>query len=137
MIAPRKHSAVSTLLIISAFLIGACSKSNLSTETTVDGTTSTAPSAAAAKQEQKTLIRFLNASEGLKDLYFRDMPAFTKVEYGRVTSYIALPSPRPDAHYELKLYNSSSDVGTPLSRSSEVGNNGWRYTILALNYKGK
>ena len=137
MIAPRKHSAVLTLLIISAFLTGACSNPNFSTETTVDGATSIAPSAAAAKQEQKTIIRFLNASEGLKDLYFRDKPAFTKVQYGRVTSYTALPSPRPDAHHELKLYNSSSEVGTPLSSNAEVGNYGGRYTILALNYKGK
>jgi Domain of unknown function (DUF4397) len=137
MIATRTPLAARILPILAAMLAAACSKSTLPTETTVDGATSTAPSAAAAKQGKKTLIRFINATQGPKDLYFQDMPAFTKVEYESVTPYMALPSPRPDAHHELKLYNSSSDVGTPLISNSEPETSGQRYTVLALSQGGK
>jgi len=38
---------------------------------------------------------------------------------------------------ELKLYNSSSQTGTPLTSSSEVENSGRRYTVLAVDRDGK
>jgi len=141
MTATRTCSAASIarilFVILTAMLAAACSKSNLPTETTVNGATSTAPSTAAAKQEQKTLFRFINATQSPKDLYFQDLPAFTRIESGSVTPYAALASPRPEAHHELKLYNSSSDVGTPLGTNSEPETSGQRYTVLALNQRGK
>ena len=136
MIAIRKFPA-SSVLILSALLAVACSRSSLPSETTVDGATSTAPSTGAAKQEQKTLLRFINATDGPKDLYFQDAVAFRRVESAAVTSYLALPSPRPDAHHELKLYDSASAVGTPLITNSEPETSGHRYTVLALRERGK
>jgi hypothetical protein len=56
---------------MATMLAAACSKSSLPSETTVDGATTTAPSPSAAKQETKTLIRFINV---------RRRPAFTDVQ---------------------------------------------------------
>ncbi|MDP9114162.1 MAG: DUF4397 domain-containing protein [Acidobacteriota bacterium] len=136
MIAIRKLPA-SGVLLLSALLAVSCSKPSLSSETTVDGATSTAPSPAVAKQEQKTLLRFINATGAPKDLYFQDAPAFRHVEANDITFYEALPSPRGDAHHELKLYNSTSPVGAPLIADSEPENKGQRYTVLALEKNGK
>ena len=127
----------SSVLILSALLAVACSRPSFPSETTVDGATSTAPSPAAAKQEQKTLLRFINATGGPKDLYFQDVLAFRRVDSGDVTSYVALPSPRADAHHELKLYDSANPVGTPLVTDSERETDGHRYTVLALEKSGK
>jgi hypothetical protein len=136
MIAIRKLPAGS-VLILSALLAASCSRPSFPSETTVDGTTSTAPSPAAAKQEQKTLLRFINATGGPKDLYFQDVLAFRRVDSEDVTSYLALPSPRADAHHELKLYDSANPVGTPLVTDSEPETDGHRYTVLALQQGGK
>ena len=136
MIAIRKLPA-SSVLILSALLAVACSRPSFPSETTVDGATSTAPSPAAAKQEQKTLLRFINATGGPKDLYFQDVLAFRRVDSEDVTSYLALPSPRADAHHELKLYDSANPVGTPLVTDSEPETEGHRYTVLALEKSGK
>jgi hypothetical protein len=54
-----------------------------------------------------------------------------------VTPYAELPSGRPDAHHEIKLYNASNEVGVPLARNSQVENAGRRYTVLAVNEEGK
>lgn len=136
MIEIRKLSA-SSLLLFCALLAVSCSRPSYPTETKVQGASSTALSPAEAKQEQKTLLRFINATGGTKDLYFQDVLAFRRVEPNDVTSYEALPTPRPDAHHELKLYDSTSPVGTPLVTDSEPENSGHRYTILALEKNGK
>jgi hypothetical protein len=136
MIAIRKLPAGS-VLILSALLAVSCSRPSFRSETTVDGATSTAPSPAAAKQEQKTLLRFINATGGPKDLYFQEVLAFRRVDSQELTSYLALPSPRADAHHELKLYDSANPVGTPLVNDSEPETNGHRYTVLALEKAGK
>jgi hypothetical protein len=136
MIALRNFPAGS-VLILSALLAASCSRPSFSSETTVDGATSTAPSPAAAKQEQKTLLRFINATGGPKDLYFQDVLAFRRVDAQDVTSYLVLPSPRADARHELKLYDSANPVGTPLVNDSESETSGHRYTVLALEQGGK
>ncbi len=122
---------------MSALLAASCSRPSFPSETTVDGATSTAPSPAAAKQEQKTLLRFINATGGPKDLYFQDVLAFRSAEADAITSYLALPSPRGDAHHELKLYASANPVGTPLITDSEPETSGHRYTVLALETRRK
>jgi len=137
MIAIRKFPAGSALMVLGALLAAACSKPSLPTETTVEGATSTAPSTAAAKQEHKTLLRFINATAGSKDLYFQDELAFRKVESAAVTPYLALLSPRADAHHELKLYDSTNPGGKPLISDSEPETTGHRYTVLALEKSGK
>jgi hypothetical protein len=136
MIAIRKLPAGS-VLILGALLAASCSRPSFPSETTVDGATSTAPSPTAAKQEQKTLLRFINATSGPKDLYFQDVLAFRRVDSEDVTSYLALPSPRADAHHELKLYASANPVGMPLVTDSEPETSGHRYTVLALEKSGK
>jgi hypothetical protein len=136
MIAIRKLPA-SGVLILSALLAVSCSRPSFPSETTVDGATSTAPSPAAAKQEQRTLLRFINATRGPKDLYFQDVLAFRRAGPEDVTSYLALPSPRADAHHELKLYNSANPAGTPLVTDSQPETSGHRYTVLALEKAGK
>ena len=136
MIAIRKLPAGSALLL-TVLLAASCSRPSFPSETTVDGATSTAPSPAAAKQEQKTLLRFINATDVPKDLYFQDVLAFRRVGAADVTSYRALPSPRADAHHELKLYNSVSPLGKPLVTDSEPETSGHRYTVLALQKGGK
>ena len=136
MIAIRKLPA-SSVLLLSALLAVSCSRPSLPSETTVEGSTSIAPSTAAAKQEHKTLLRFINATGGPKDLYFQDEPAFRRVESAAVTSYLALSSPRADAHHELKLYDSANPAGTPLITDSEPETTGHRYTVLALEERGK
>ena len=130
-------SLASSVLIVAALLATACSKPSLPTETTVEGATSTAPSTAAAKQEHKTLLRFINATGSPKDLYFQDEAAFRKVESAAVTPYVALLSPRGDAHHQLKLYDSTNPTGKPLISDSEPETTGHRYTVLALEKGGK
>lgn len=122
---------------MSALLAVSCSRPSFPSETIVDGAASTAPSPAAAKQEQKTLLRFINATGGPKDLYFQDVPAFRSAEADAITSYLALPTPRGDAHHELKLYASAKPAGKPLVTDSEPENSGHRYTVLALERGGK
>lgn len=136
MIATSKISA-SSVLLLSALLAASCSKPSFPSETTVEGATSTAPSTADAKQEHKTLLRFINATGGTKDLYFQDELAFRRVESAAVSAYLALPSPRADAHHELKLYDSAKPYGTPLIADSEPETTGHRYTVLALEKDGK
>jgi hypothetical protein len=136
MMAIRKFPA-SSLLILSTLLAVSCSRPSLPSETTVDGATSTAPSPATAKQEHKTLLRFINATGSPKDLYFQDVMAFRNVASAEITSYQALPSPRADAHHELKLYDSANPGGKPLVVDSEPENVGHRYTVLALRDHGK
>jgi len=136
MIAIRRLPA-SGVLILSSLLAVACSRSSLPSETTVDGATSTAPSTTTAKQEHKTLLRFINATAGSKDLYFQDQVAFRNVESAAVTPYLALPSPRAEAHHELKLYDSANPAGKPLITDSEPETTGHRYTVLALQKGGK
>ena len=136
MIAIPKFPA-SSVLIFAALLAAACSKPSLPTETTVEGATSTAPSTTTAKQEHKTLLRFINATDGSKDLYFQDELAFRNVESAAVTPYLALPSPRGDAHHQLKLYDSANPAGKPLITDSEPETTGHRYTVLALEKGGK
>ncbi len=136
MIAIRKFPA-SSVLILGALLAVSCSRSSLPSETTVEGAISTAPSTAAAKQEHKTLLRFINATGGPKDLYFQGELAFRNVESAAVTPYLSLSSPRADAHHELKLYDSSEPAGTPLITDSEPETTGHRYTVLALHDRGK
>jgi len=136
MIAIRKLLA-GGVLILSALLAVSCSRPSFPSETTVDGATSTAPSPAAAKQEQRTLLRFINATRSPKDLYFQDVLAFRRADSEDVTSYLALPNPRADAHHELKLYNSANPVGTPLVTDSQPETSGHRYTVLALEKAGK
>jgi len=63
--------------------------------------------------------------------------AFRRADSDEVTSYLALPSPRADAHHELKLYNSANPVGTPLVTDSQPETSGHRYTVLALEKAGK
>jgi hypothetical protein len=136
MIATPKFPASSALILI-ALLAAGCSRPSFRSETTVEGATSTAPSTAAAKQEHKTLLRFINATGGSKDLYFQDQLAFRSVLPAAATSYLALPSPRGDAHHELKLYDSANPIGTPLITDSEPETTGHRYTVLALEKGGK
>ena len=128
--------------VTATLLITAWSNSPQPTQTTVDGQTSTSPSAAKARRELTTLVRFINATQTPKDLYYRvtadrDTAAFTNVPFGTVTPYTELPSGRPDAHHEIKLYNASNEVGVPLARNSQVENAGRRYTVLAVNEDGK
>ena len=137
MIALRKFPAGSVLMVLGALLAAACSRSSFPSETIVEGDTSSAPSTADAKQEHKTLLRFINGTGEPKDLYFRDLLAFRRVESAEVTAYVALPSPRADARHELKLYDSANPVGTPLISDSEPETNGHRYTVLALKQRGK
>jgi hypothetical protein len=139
MIAIRHQGTATTLLITAMLLIGACSRSPQPTETTVDNKTSTAPSAAAAKQEKETLVRFINATSSSKDVYYRDMAAFTKVPSQTVTPYIGLPGGRQDSRHDLKLYNSANEVGTPLTVNAEgvPQSVGRHYTVLAVNRDSK
>jgi hypothetical protein len=127
----------SSMLLLSALLAVSCSRSSFPSETTVEGATSTAVSPADAKQEHKTLLRFINATGGSKDLYFQGELAFHNVDSAAVTSYLALPSPRAEAHHELKLYDSANPIGKPLITDSEPETTGHRYTVLALEKGGK
>lgn len=128
--------------VTATLLITACSKSPQPAQTTVDGQTSTSPSAAQARKKLNTLVRFINATQTPKDLYYRvaadrDVAVFTRVPFETVTPYTELPSGRPDAHHEIKLYSASNGVGVPLARNSQVENAGRRYTVLAVDEDGK
>ena len=127
------------ILIIAMLSLGACSRSTQPVETTVGNKTSTAPSAAAAKEEKETLVRFINATQGTKDVYYRDMAAFTKVPSQTVTPYVGLPGGRQDSKHDLKLYNSANEVGTPLTVNAEgvPQNVGRHYSVLAVDQDGK
>jgi hypothetical protein len=59
------------LCVTGALWIAACSKSPQPAQTTVEGQTSTSPSAAQARKELNTLVRFINATQTSKDLYYR------------------------------------------------------------------
>lgn len=110
--------------------LSACNKTTTDpSQTTSGGSTSTAPSGAVAKIEDKALIRFINATPSTKDLYFGDVSAFSNVAAHSASSYMELPADRR----EFKLYPAGNETGTPLATNSEGPTAGKHYTVVAVN----
>ena len=90
----------------------------------------TAPAAAAAKQADQAMVRFVNATTTSKDLAFGDTTPFTGIDARDVTAYKTLPAERHD----LKLF-AKDDKATPLDTNSEGLTSGKHYTVLAVMEK--
>jgi hypothetical protein len=116
---------------IAVFLgLTACTKTTKEpSQSTTGGDTSTAPSGALSKVEDKALVRFVNATPLPKDLYFGDLSAFSNVAARAASPYIQLPADRR----EFKLYVAGNDAGTPLATNSESPTAGKHYTVVAMN----
>lgn len=89
--------------------------------------TSQAPSGEAAKQIDRALVRFANATPASATLYFGDNSEFGDVAHGTVTPYKQLPAERHD----FKLRTSEA-AGEPLATNSEGLSAGKHYTVLAV-----
>jgi hypothetical protein len=119
-----------TLLAIAILGLAACSKPTTEpSKTAGDGTPSTAPSGAAAKREDKALVRFINASTSPKDLYFGNVVAFSNIAPRAASPYLELAADRR----EFKLFEAGSSAGTPMATNSEGPTAGKHYTIVAMN----
>ena len=93
----------------------------------------TAPAAATAKQADKALVRFVNATASAKDLAFGDATPFADVGARDITAYKELPAERHD----FKLF-AKDDKTAVLATNSEGLSSGKHYTVLALtDKKGK
>ena len=123
----------SALLSMSAAAIlglAACNKTTTApSQTTSGGSTSTAPSGAVAKADKRALVRFINATQTSKDLYFGDTVAFSNVAPETASAYVELPSER----HEFKLFDAGNGAGKPLASNSEGPTAGQHYTVVALN----
>lgn len=110
--------------------LAACSKPTTEPSRTADGgAASTAPSGAAAKREDKALVRFINATASPKDLYFGNAMAFSNLASNAASPYLELPADRN----EYKLFESGHSGGDPLATNSEGPTAGKHYTIVAMN----
>jgi hypothetical protein len=120
---------------ISVFLAAATSCSSNKTAETApvksagDGK-GTAPASAVAKQADKALVRFVNATTTTKDLTFGDLNPFSGVDSFDVTQYKELPADRHD----FKLF-AKDQRAEPLATNSEGLTAGKHYTILAVTEK--
>ena len=92
----------------------------------------TAPASAEAKQADKALVRFVNATTESKDLAFGDTVPFMKVGADDVTAYKELPAERHD----FKLLPHDKQVA--LATNNEGLDAGKHYTVVAVvNKNGK
>ncbi len=90
----------------------------------------TAPPAATAKQADKALVRFINATTTSKDLAFGDMTPFTGVDARDVTAYEEVPAERHD----FKVF-AKDDKTNALASNSEGLTSGKHYTVIAVAEK--
>jgi hypothetical protein len=90
----------------------------------------TAPASATAKQADKALVRFVNATADSKDLAFGDLTPFSDVESFDITQYKELPAGR----HEFKLF-AKDQKAEALATNSEGLSAGKHYTILAVTEK--
>jgi hypothetical protein len=90
----------------------------------------TAPASAAAKQADKALVRFVNATATSKDLAFGDLTPFAGVDSFDITQYKELPADR----HEFKLFAKDQKTEA-LATNSEGLSGGKHYTILAVAEK--
>ncbi len=121
-----------TLTMSAAAILGLAACSSTTTQpsqSSSNGSTSTAPSGTAAKGQDKALVRFLNATPDPKDLSFGETPAFSNIAPLAASSYAELPAERR----EFKLYAAGSDTGTPLATNNDSPFAGKHYTIVAMN----
>lgn len=100
-----------------------------SVESSGDGK-GTAPPAATAKQADKALVRFINATTSSKDLAFGDMTPFAGVDARDVTAYKEVPAERHD----FKLF-AKDDKANALATDSEGLTSGKHYTVIAVAEK--
>ncbi len=125
------------LASVGGFLIfaGACSNkaeraADQSSVTSKQDGSGTAPPAAAAKQMDMALVRFVNGTTESKDLAFGDAMPFTGVGSMDVTAYKELPAERHD----FKLMAEDNKT-TPLATNSEGLDKGSHYTIFAYTQR--
>jgi hypothetical protein len=121
-----------TLSVSAAAILGlaACNKTTTEpSQTSTGGSTSTAPSGASAKVEDKALVRFLNATSAPKDLYFGDATAFLNIAPQAASPYSELPADRHD----FRLFEAGNHAGNPIATNSEGPTAGKHYTIVAMS----
>jgi len=96
----------------------------------VGGQTSVAPAGKAVAEQNKALVRFLNADPGVThyDLWFEDSKTYTHVKYQRLTPYDELPASRG----EFRLRASGWDDTEPIATQTGHLDSGKRYTVVAL-----
>lgn len=122
-------AGLGTLLMLSV----ACSSNKVSQQSAVQShgdAKGTAPSAAVAKQADKAMVRFVNATTESKNLAFGDLTPFDDVGSHDITAYKELPAERHD----FKLFSNDNKT-TALATNSEGLSAGKRYTILAFTEK--
>jgi len=122
-------TAVTTALLLSAACSNKVTREGTTTTASTGGT-STAPAGTEAKAADRALVRFINATNDPKDLYFGDMKAFTNTPQGATTAYMELPTERHD----FKLVGTGGAAGTePMATNSEGLSGGKHYTVVAMN----
>lgn len=129
-----KHLRSITVVAISAAIALSSACANKTTqqpsETKAGPRESTAPAGTEAKQAEKALVRFANATRTPKDLYFGDSAAFRQTGFKTVTPYQELPAERHD--FKLMAAGNPAEV---LATNSEGLTAGKHYTILAVDQK--
>ena len=114
-------------------LVTACSGNKTAQSSKVESSgdgKGTAPSAAAAKQTDVALVRFINGTTSSKDLNFGDTTPFTDIGERDVTAYKSLPAER----HEFKLF-ANNHKAKALATDSEGLTAGKHYTIVAFTDK--
>lgn len=86
----------------------------------------TAPASAEAKQADKALVRFVNATTSSKDLAFGDTTPFTDIGARDITAYKELPAERHD--FKVLAHDGQAVLAT----NSEGPSAGKHYTVVAV-----
>ena len=126
-----KQFVALTACLAALVATSACSKPTTeSTTTTVNnGNPSTSPPGTEAKNAEQALVRFINGTNQIADLYFGEMKVFAAVPAGGATPYVEIPAQRRD----FKLYPSgTAPGGDPQATNSEGPTAGKHYTVLAV-----
>lgn len=130
-----KHARAVGLLafiLFLTFVVTGCANKTTkeATETRGGGQASAAPSGEQAKQVDRALVRFVNATATPKDLYFGDAAVVHGAAFRAATPYRELPAERHD--FKLFAAGNTSEV---LATNSEGLTAGKHYTILAVDQK--
>ncbi len=119
-----------TLLAVGALAAGCMRSEDRAVISQMDGDSAIAPSADAAYQAERTLVRVIHAVPGAPsvDVQAGEGAVFNAVAFKEVTPYQAIADNRP----HIRMHPSGEPAGVPLAESSDLVMDGAHYTVVAL-----
>jgi Domain of unknown function (DUF4397) len=126
------HRILLTALLVMVIVGAGCqSKTSTPSDSTVANKTTEAPAGINVANQDKALVRLVNARDEKVDLYFGDMKAFAEVDGQKITPYSEVPAERRN----LRVLPAGKKTATPTATNSERLSKGKHYTAVAFQNK--